>query len=230
MEPRYFREMKYWFTSLILDRRDEKVKQYIELFPELKSRLSKFGIGILQWELRGLIDISNPDDVSRIRIMLRVLDRSPGFDFFDQSFNECSPDMVFEIIGINPMNNVDRVEDIIFDYCVVPIKNFEDAHEYFEAASWCIVISEESFNTYSATGNRFFFLCNYDWPDVPCAPGANFPRDRYGYSMIAVEVSPNGEIVSVTSRWNTCGGDTGHFLSVMELKQILGDKFAELFT
>lgn len=229
MEPYYMRKMKWEFTSLIPDRKDEKTNQYIELLPELKSRLCKFGIGILQWELRGLIDIGNPEDISRIRMMLRILDRTPGFDFFDQSFNQCPPDMVFEIIGINPMNNAGRKEEIKFDYYVVPIKDFKEANVYADAVSWCIVISEESYNLYTATGNKFYFCFNDDWPEVPCEAGANFPHDRYGYSMIAVEVSPQGEIVSVTSRWNTCSGDTGDFLSVMELKQILGDKYAELF-
>lgn len=56
--------------------------------------------------------------------------------------------------------------------------------------SWCIVISEESFNDYTANGNRFYFCGNGDWWDVPCIPGFGFPRDRFDYSLIAVEVSP----------------------------------------
>ena len=38
------------------------------------------------------ISIDNPDNVSRVRMILKVLDSSPAFDFFDQSFNEYSPE------------------------------------------------------------------------------------------------------------------------------------------
>ena len=41
-------------------------------------------------------------------------------------------------------------------------------------------------------------------------------------SLIAVEVSPENKIVSITSRWNTCAGDTGNFITKDELKSILG--------
>ena len=88
--------------------------------------------------------------------------------------------------------------------------------------SWCIVISEESFNDYTANGNHFYFCGNGEWWDTPCVPGLGFPRDRFGYSLIAVEVSPENKIVSITSRWNTCARDTGDFITEDELKSILG--------
>lgn len=53
-------------------------------------------------------------------------------------------------------------------------------------------------------------------------PGIGFPHDKYGYSLIAVEVTPENKIASVTSRWNTYAGDTGDFLTEQELKSILG--------
>lgn len=53
-------------------------------------------------------------------------------------------------------------------------------------------------------------------------PGQRFPHDRFGYSLIAVELSPENKIVSITSRWSTCAGDTGNFITENELKSILG--------
>ena len=88
--------------------------------------------------------------------------------------------------------------------------------------SWCIVISEESFKENTSNGNRFYFCGNGDWWDVPCMPGIGFPHDKYGYSLIAVEVTPENKIASVTSRWNTYAGDTGDFITEQELKSILG--------
>ena len=70
--------------------------------------------------------------------------------------------------------------------------------------------------------NRFYFCGNGEWWDTPCVPGATFPHDRYGYSLIAVEVTPGNKIASITSRWNTYSGDSGNFITEEELKKILG--------
>lgn len=229
MEERYRKELNWWFAELTMDP-EVQVDRYLTLFPELKSRLSKFGVGILLWNVKGLIDIDNPDDVSKVRLILKVLDQTPGYDFFDNEFNEVDPDTVCQIIGMSPVAPIEEGE-VEFDYCVREIKNFEDAHSYFEMVSWCIVISEESFKEYTANGNRFYFCGNGHWWDVPCIPGMGFPHDKYGYSLIAIEVTPQNKIASVTSRWNTCAGDTGDFLSPEEIRKVLGEtNFNKLFS
>ena len=220
MEEQYRKEITWWFAEF---GSESEVDNYLALFPELKSRLSKFAIGLLIWNIAGLIDINNPDDVSRVRLILKVLDQTPGFDFFDNTFNECDPETVCEILGMSPMAPVEEPE-IKFNYTVDRIGNYADARQYLDMTSWCIVISEESFNAYPANGNRFYFCGNSEWWDTPCVPGTGFPRDRFGYSLIAVEVSPENKIVSITSRWNTCAGDTGNFITEDELKSILGMK------
>lgn len=226
MKDQYRIEIAWWFAEL---GSESEVDTYLALFPELNSRLSKFAIGILKWNIAGHIDINNPDDVSKVRLILRVLDQTPGYDFFDNVFNEADPDTVCQIIGMSPLAPV-KEGHIDFDYSVMEIKNFEDAHSYIEAVSWCIVISEESFKEYTSNGNRFYFCGNGDWWDIPCIPGTCFPHDKYGYSLIAVEVTPQNKIASVTSRWNTCAGDTGEFLSPEELRKVLGEtNFNKLF-
>ena len=138
--------------------------------------------------------------------------------------------MVCQLIGMSPVAPIEEGE-IEFDYWVSEIKSFEDAHSYFEMVSWCIVISEESFKEYTSNGNRFYFCGNGDWWDVPCIPGMGFPHDKYGYSLMAVEITPDNQIASVTSRWNTCAGDTGDFLSPEELRKVLGEEnFDKLFS
>lgn len=218
MEEQYRKEITWWFAEL---GSESEVDNYLALFPEQKSRLSKFAIGLLIWNIAGLIDINNPDDVSRVRLILKVLDQTPGFDFFDNTFNEATPETVCEIIGMAPITPVEEPK-IEFDYTVSYIGSYAEARQYLDMTSWCIVISEESFNTYTVNGNRFYFCGNREWWDVPCIPGFGFPRDRFGYSLIAVEVSPENKIVSITSRWNTCAGDTGNFITEDELKSILG--------
>lgn len=219
--------MTWWLDEFCAG---DQVEHYVKLFPELDSRLAKFAVGIFIWNMKGLIDINNPDDVSKVRLILRVLDQTPGYDFFDNTFNECDPDMVCQLIGMSPVAPIEEGE-IEFDYSVREVKDFEEAHSYFEMVSWCIVISEESFKEYTSNGNRFYFCGNGDWWDVPCVPGMDFPHDKYGYSLIAVEVTPENKIASVTSRWNTCAGDTGDFLSPENLRKVLGEEnFNKLFS
>ena len=227
MQEKYSKHMQWWLDEFCAG---DQVDRYVELFPELDSRLAKFAIGIFVWNMSGYIDINNPDDVSKVRLILKVLDQTPGYDFFDNVFNEADPDTVCQIIGMSHVAPIDE-DEVKFDYCVSEIKNFEDAHSYFEMVSWCIVISEESFKEYTANGNRFYFCGNGDWWDAPCIPGMGFPHDQYGYSLIAVEMTPEDKIASVTSRWNTCAGDTGEFLSSEELWRILGEEnFNKLFS
>lgn len=160
MEERYKKELNWWFAELTMDP-ENQVERCLTLFPELKSCLSKFGVGILLWSMKGLIDINNPDDVSRVRLILRVLDQTPGFDFFDNTFNECDPETVCGIIGISPKILVE--EPIIeFDYTVFSIDSYDEARQYLDMVSWCIVLSEESFNEYAAKGNRFYSCGNGD--------------------------------------------------------------------
>lgn len=218
MEEQYRKEISWCFAEL---GSESEVDNYLALFPDLKSRLSKFAIGILKWNLAGLININNPDDVSRVRLILKVIDQTPGFDFFDNTFNGASPETVCEIIGMSPIAPVEEPK-IEFDYTVDYIRDYSEARQYLDMTSWCIVISEESFNAYTANGNRFYFCGNEEWWDTSCVPGTGFPRDRFGYSLIAVEVSPENKIVSITSRWNTCSGDTSDFITEEELKSILG--------
>lgn len=220
MNEEYFGKMRLEFRDFLAS---DQVEHYVKLFPELNSHLSKFARGIFLWNRNGLININNPDDVSKVRLILKVLDQTPCYDFFDNVFNDAGPDVVCEIIGMSPATPIEE-DAIEFDYSISEIKTFEDAHSYFEMVSWCIVISEESFNEYTTNGNRFYFCSNGDWWETPCIPGMSFPYDKYGYSLIAVEMTPDNKVASVTSRWNTCAGDTENFLSPEELPKVLGEE------
>ena len=220
------RYLRWWFDEFMAS---SQVEHYIALFPELDSRLCKFGIGIYMWNMSGKINIENPDDISRVRIMLKIIDQTPAYDFFDNTFNEAEPETVCQILGLDALTTIEEC-DIEFEYSVTPLSNFEEAHSYFEMVSWCIVISEESFKAYTANGNRVYICGNGDWWDIPCIPGIGFPRDKYGYSLIAVEITPDNKIVTITSSWNIYEGETGLFISEKELRTILGEEnYKKLF-
>lgn len=202
----------------------DQADKYLELFPEMNDRLWKYAVGVFVWNMEGLIDLTNPDDVSRVRNILKVIGSTPAFNFFDNVFNECPPEIVCEILGLSPKTPREETP-VKFDFTVYPITTWEEAKTWGGmAASWNFVISEEGFNVSTQNGNRFYMDGNGEWYDVPCAPGANFPHDQFGYSLISIEVSPDDEIVSITSRWNIFSPDDGHFLTKEQLQSVLGAK------
>lgn len=159
----------------------------------MNDRLWKYTVGVFVWNMEGLIDLTNPDDVSRVRNILKVIGSTPAFNFFDNVFNECSPEIVCEILGLSPKTPREETP-IKFDFTVHPIRSWEEAEAWHEPASWNFLISEEAFKS---NDNRFYMGGNGEWYDVPCDPGANFPYDQFGYSLISIEVSPDDEIVSI---------------------------------
>ena len=121
MEEKYIKYLSWRFDEFMAS---DQVPHYLELFPGTQDfRLMKFGIGILLWNMKGLIDIDNPDDVNKVRSILRILDQTLGYDFFDNVFNEADPDTVCGIIGMSSIRPVEEGE-IKFDYSVGEVKNF----------------------------------------------------------------------------------------------------------
>lgn len=92
---RYEKEITWWFNEL---EAQSLVPKYLETFPELKSRLSKFSIGILLWEMKGFISTDNVLDVKFIRNILNRIDENGYFDKFDETFNEMTPKQIVEYI------------------------------------------------------------------------------------------------------------------------------------
>ena len=78
----------------------DQVNRYLEIFPELKTRLSKFGIGIFKWNMVEQVNIDNPEDVLRIRRILKVLNGSQFFEFFDNTFNNLGIEKVEQLLRI----------------------------------------------------------------------------------------------------------------------------------
>ena len=95
---RYEKEITWWFKEFEFQGR---VPEYLELFPELKSRLSKFAIGILQWEIKGLISFHNSQDIRLIKSILRTIEEKKYFDKLDETFNDLAPLKLEKMLGEN---------------------------------------------------------------------------------------------------------------------------------
>ena len=92
---KYRKQIAWWFAEL---GQESEVEHYVTLFPMLDSRLAKFAVGIMLWNMAGKIDISNPEDVDWISKILNAIAESSKFEDFDETFNELDPESVSHIL------------------------------------------------------------------------------------------------------------------------------------
>lgn len=113
-------------------------------------------------------------------------------------------------------------------YDIVFIPDFQSAEEYGDYVDWCITYNEGNFNQYTnnETGYFYFFL-KKGYQNITKKDKDNYeaPLDKYGLSMIAVSFYEDGEVNTITGRWNhefqkgEHGGD--HLMSVSELCNLI---------
>lgn len=113
-------------------------------------------------------------------------------------------------------------------YDMVFIPDFESAEKYGDYVDWCITYNKDNYNQYTnhETGYFYFFLKkgyqNITKKDIDYN---ETPLDKYGLSMIAVSFYENGDVNTITGRWNhefqkgEHGGD--HLMSVAELCNLI---------
>lgn len=204
------------------------VDHLMRRIPMMKDDLRKFIQGIIRWCINGDIDPSDDKDLSKVNTLLVVLRNSPAYDFYNKDFNGATFEEVQKFMNIILSKESSR-EVKQGTYKVVPIESYDEAVKYRKyAQDWCILESEQAFNEHTFNGlNKFYFCLKDGWENEEPIPGDNYPYDNYGYSMIAVSVDPDGNVVSTTSRWNF---DDAHdnFLTESQLKKVLDKAFNEL--
>ena len=106
------------------------------------------------------------------------------------------------------------------DYTIYRLENTEHAQNFQlkdgrtinlnKYTSWCITISQSNYNGYAGEFGVFYVCLQDGFEQVPEEVGDNCPLDEYGLSMIAICVTPEGDLKNVTCRWNHAnrGNDT----------------------
>ena len=114
-------------------------------------------------------------------------------------------------------------------YKIVKINSYDEFLPYRRLRKdWCISYGEDIFNVHAENGNcTLFLLIRDDVNRVEKKMGTGFPKDDFGLSIIAVFVRNNGQLESVTSRWNSLQ-ESDSFMTSGELKALLGDEFEKL--
>lgn len=156
----------------------------------------------------------------------------------DQNINGMSANEFFHNFNqdVEQEDNLDRQTAATYgngdgsfgDYKIVFIPNFEAAEKYQDYVDWCITYDEGNYNEYTndKTGYFYFFLKNGFQNTTKNDGDENeAPLDEYGLSMIAVSFYEDGNINTITSRWNhdfegnNVDGD--HVMSVYSLCKLI---------
>lgn len=109
-------------------------------------------------------------------------------------------------------------------YRVIPIHSYEEARTYYNYCAWCVVQDSSYFEDYTTDGSQFFFCLKDGYQDILKKVGPFCPLDEYGLSMVAVLIFPNGNVKSITTRWNhEYGGENHNRLHTLEqVEQVMG--------
>ena len=116
------------------------------------------------------------------------------------------------------------------DYTIVPIDTPVEASKYGKYTSWCVTHDENMYNSYTNNGSgRFYFCLRKGFKNEPKVEGEGCPLDSYGLSMIAVSVTMEGEVNTITCRWNHDNGGNDNVMTIEQLEDVIGRNFYQTF-
>ena len=116
------------------------------------------------------------------------------------------------------------------NYTIVPIDSPEDASKYGKYTSWCVTHDENMYNSYTNNGSGRFYFCLYKgFENEPKIEGEGCPLDNYGLSMIAVSITMEGEVNTITCRWNHDNGGNDSIMTIEQLEDVIGRNFYQTF-
>lgn len=113
-------------------------------------------------------------------------------------------------------------------YTIIPIPDFEKAKVFAAYCDWCICQAKFDYETYTLHGETFYFCLKEGFEKTVKRAGDNYPYDDYGVSMLAISVTPDGQLANCTNRWNEDRIGNPN-LTVQEINQMVGHDFYEVF-
>lgn len=131
------------------------------------------------------------------------------------------------------------------NYTLVPINSYQEMHDKFgghwtgdgssdgyaggDGTAWCHTNSEDTYNSWTRGGKKFFVLMNNNFKEIPFNAKTNRDengRDEYGNSLMALRTNKYGRLLNCTLRANHVGDSEGKadnkYTTYAELSKIAG--------
>ena len=206
--------------------------------PSVRLQQEKFLLGVARLFIDGELSVNDDFKCTNFNQTLKLIASNAHVNEYDNNLNGMSADDLINRFKNLRVGELSKRKELMGgkqyhqnrEYTIVPINSYEEAEKYSQYTEWCVTHYPEAYdgNTAGGTG-RFYFCLQNGFENVPEKVGANAPLDAYGLSMIAVCVTMEGEVKSITCRWNHDNGGSDHVMDDEQLSELLGVNFYSVF-
>ena len=204
--------------------------------PNSRLQQCKFILGVARLYLDG--QLSDGQSIAELNKTLKYIASDAHVNEYDNNLNnESLQVLVNRFKGVardDLQQSIDKSNarqlTVNQDYTIVPIDNADEAAKYGRYTSWCVTHQSNMYDSYTANGTgRFYFCLRNGFEKEPKVEGKGCPLDKYGLSMIAVSVTMEGEVNTITCRWNHGMGGNDNIMTIEQLEDLLGRNFYQTF-
>ena len=206
--------------------------------PSVRLQQEKFLLGVARLFIDGELRVNDDFKCTNFNQTLKLIASDAHVNEYDNNLNGMSADDLINRFADVRVGELSKRKELMGgkqyrknnNYTIVPINSFDEAAKYSQYTEWCITHYPEAYkdNTAGGTG-RFYFCLQNGFENVPEKVGPNAPLDAYGLSMIAVSVTMDGEVKSITCRWNHDNGGSDNVMDDEQLSDLLGVNFYSVF-
>lgn len=206
--------------------------------PNSRNQNCKFLLGVTRMYLDG--ELNDTRTVAELNNTLHYITDDSHVNEYDCNLNGETANTLTE--RFKTVAEIDHEKDMVAsaertakftknpDYTIVSIDTPEQAEKYGQYTSWCITHSDRMYISYTSEGaGRFFFCLKKGFEKLDPIRGEGCPLDEYGLSMIAVSITMDGDLNTLTCRWNHDNGGGDSIMTIEELEKLLGVSFYETF-
>ena len=206
--------------------------------PSVRLQQEKFLLGVARLFIDGELRVNDDFKCTNFNQTLKLIASDAHVNEYDNNLNGMSADDLIKRFADVRVGELSKRKELMGgkqyhqnrEYTIVPINSYEEAKKYSPYTEWCVTHYPGAYegNTAGGTG-RFYFCLQNGFENVPEKVGPNAPLDAYGLSMIAVCVTMEGEVKSITCRWNHKNGGSDNVMDDEQLSDLLGVNFYNVF-
>ena len=206
--------------------------------PSVRLQQEKFLLGVARLFIDGELRVNDDFKCTNFNQTLKLIASDAHVNEYDNNLNGISADDLIKRFADVRVGELSKRKELMGgkqyhqnrEYTIVPINSYEEAKKYSPYTEWCVTHYPGAYegNTAGGTG-RFYFCLQNGFENVPEKVGPNAPLDAYGLSMIAVCVTMEGEVKSITCRWNHKNGGSDNVMDDEQLSDLLGVNFYNVF-
>ena len=204
--------------------------------PNSRLNQCKFLLGVTRLYMEG--QLNNGNAIANLNKTLKYIASDAHVNEYDFNLNGENLDTLVERFAgvaredLEQSRNASNARQLTVnnDYTIVPIDNPEEAAKYGDYTSWCVTHYPDMYESYTHEGTgRFYFCLRKGFENEPEVQSEGCPLDSYGLSMIAVSVTEEGEVNTITCRWNHSNGGNDNIMTIEQLENLLGRNFYKTF-